>query len=1153
MSKYNPAEIEPKWQKNWDKEKLYETREGSDKKKYYVLDMFPYPSGTGLHVGHLKGYIATDVIARMRMMQGYNVLHPMGWDAFGLPAENYAIKNKIHPSIATAQNVANYKRQLHLPGLSYDWSREVNTTDSEYYKWTQWAFIQMYKKGLVHESYEPINWCPECKTGLANEDLEDGKCERCGSVVERKPMRQWVIEITKYADRLLNDLDLLKEWPEHIKGMQRNWIGKSEGAVLKFQITNDKSQIEVFTTRPDTLFGVTYVVLAPEHQLIEKCRDKIKNFDEVQKYIGESKNKSDLERSELQKEKTGIKIDGLTAINPTNGEEVPIFVADYVLGGYGTGAVMAVPAHDERDFAFAKKYGLPMKKVVEPIVVYETGDSAIQKDLPFIKRENVCAIVLNPKDGKYLCVNWKNFNMHGLITGGVEEGEDIVEAVKREVIEESGYKNLRLVRNPEFAIHTKFFHRVKKQNRWARFQYVFLELENEEREEISADEKEVHELVWKTKKEMETYFTVAEGEFANNLIGNSDYIFVGDGILRDSGEFSDLYSDEARKKITEAVGGQMVTKYKLRDWVFSRQRYWGEPIPLVHCATCEKRKVKIVLVHGIYGNPNENWFPWFKKEMEKRGCEVIIPQMVDSETPKLSEWVKQLTNLGVTKDDDLYVVGHSLGAVAACQYILENRLHVKKLILVGPTGNSQGEENWKNLLSAGCEEEGLKCIKDFNEANTDLSKLVNLADERVIYISDNDPFIPMSVMDDYSGIDARVNVLKNRGHFNESAGIRELPEILSEFPEVTNRGWVAVPESELPLKLPEVKNYEPSGTGESPLANITEWVNTKCPTCGGPAKRETNTMPQWAGSCWYYLAYAMPRLSEGGEYEWDKDRINYWNPVDCYVGGAEHATRHLIYARFWHKFLYDIGAVQNVEPFMRLHSVGLILGEDSRKMSKRWGNVINPDDVVEKFGADALRLYEMFMGPFGEPCAWDTNGLVGCKRFLDKVCVLGEKVADKKITEKSRLKTSLHQTIKKVGEDIEGLRYNTAIAKMMSFANDAQDSEELSKEDFKMFVQVLAPFAPHLAEELWKDLDEKESIFKSGWPKYDPELAKSDEMTIAIQVNGKLRDTLVFASDATEEEIKSAALASEKIQKWLEGVEPKKVIYVKGRLVSIVV
>jgi len=951
MSKYNPAEIESKWQKKWEQDKLYETKVDSNKKKYYVLDMFPYPSGTGLHVGHLKGYIATDVIARMRMMQGYNVLHPMGWDAFGLPAENYAIKNKIHPSIATAQNIANYKRQLGLPGLSYDWSREVNTTDSNYYKWTQWAFIQMFKKGLVNESYEPINWCPECKTGLANEDLEDGKCERCGSVVERKPLRQWEIEITKYADRLLNDLDILQEWPEHIKEMQRNWIGRSEGALINFSIAGADDKIEVFTTRPDTLFGVTYVVLAPEHPLIAQYKDRIENFSEVEKYIEESKNKSDLERSELQKEKTGIKIEGLTAINPANNETLPIFVADYVLGGYGTGAVMAVPAHDERDFAFAKKYGLPMKKVVEPITVYETGDSAIQKDLPFIKRENVCAIVLNPKNGKYLCVDWKKFNMHGLITGGVDEGEDVVEAAKREVVEESGYKNLRVMSNPGFAIHTKFFHRVKKQNRWARFQYVFLELENEERNEISADEKAVHELVWKTKKEMDTYFTVAEGEFANKLINNPEYIFVEDGILHNSGQFDDLFSSEARKKITETVGGEMVTRYKLRDWVFSRQRYWGEPIPLVNCEKC---------------------------------------------------------------------------------------------------------------------------------------------------------------------------------------------------------GWVPVPESELPLKLPDVKNYEPSGTGESPLANITEWVNTKCPTCGGPAKRETNTMPQWAGSCWYYLAYAMPRLNDG-EYIWDKDQINYWNPVDCYVGGAEHATRHLIYARFWHKFLYDIGAVQNIEPFMRLHSVGLILGEDSRKMSKRWGNVINPDDVVEKFGADALRLYEMFMGPFGEPCAWDTNGLVGCKRFLDKVCLLSEKVVDKNIAEKSKLKTSLHQTIKKVGEDIEGLRYNTAIAKMMSFANDAGDSEEIVRTDFKMFVQVLAPFAPHLAEDLWNRLGEKESIFKSDWPKYDPELAKSDEMTIAIQVNGKLRDTLVFMADTDEEEIKSTSLASEKVKKWLDGHEPKKVIYVKGRLVSIVV
>jgi len=821
MHKYDPAKIEKKWQKYWEKNKVFQVKEDIARPKFYILDMFPYPSGVGLHVGHPKGYIATDVVARMKMMQGFNVLHPMGWDAFGLPAENYALKNKMHPVVATAENVKNFKRQIGMFGLTYDWEREINTTDPEYYRWTQWIFIQLFKKGLAFESHEPVNWCPGCKTVLANEDLEEGRCERCGSVVEQKPLRQWVLRITDYADRLLLDLDLLPEWPEAIKEMQRNWIGRSEGALVKFGIQNSEEVLEVFTTRPDTLFGATYCVVAPEHTLLEKFKTQISNWEKVMEYIEVAKHKTTMERTELQKEKTGVELIGVKAVNPVNGEALPIFVADYVLTGYGTGAIMAVPAHDERDWEFAKKYNLAIKQVVER-PLYVANKSAEIKGVGELNQQ------------------------------------------------------------------------IKEKDVWS---------------DVSG--------------------RMVNSSFLNNL----EVPVAKVQIIR--------YIEEKRI-------GERKVQYKLRDWVFSRQRYWGEPIPLVKCGHC---------------------------------------------------------------------------------------------------------------------------------------------------------------------------------------------------------GWVTVPEKDLPLELPKVESYEPTGTGGSPLANIENWVNTKCPTCGGPARRETNTMPQWAGSCWYYLRYCDPH---NDKVLIDKEKEKYWNPVDFYVGGAEHATRHLIYARFWHKFLYDIGVVNNPEPFTKLRNVGLILAEDGRKMSKRWNNVVNPDDVVGEFGADAMRLYEMFMGPFEQSCAWSTKGVVGVRRFLDKVWVLQEKLSVDAPINKN-LETTLHKTIKKVGEDIAEMRYNTAIAKMMELANEMTKQEKIRPEDFASFVKILAPFAPHFAEELWEVLGNNNSVTLTGWPQYDPTKIIDETITLAIQINGKLRDTLDVPADISEEDAKAAVFAAEKIQKWLEGKEPKKIIYVKGKLLSIVV
>ncbi|MDB5225455.1 MAG: leucine--tRNA ligase [Candidatus Adlerbacteria bacterium] len=802
--KYDHKEIEGKWQKIWQETGLYKTSDDPSKEKTYVLDMFPYPSGEGLHVGHPKGYIATDIYSRHMRMRGHNVLHPMGWDAFGLPAENYALKNKVHPRVAVERNIATFKEQLAHIGFDYDWNREINTTDPEYYKWTQWIFLQLYKKGLAYQSHEPINWCPSCMTGLANEDLDGAVCERCGTTVEKKSLPQWVLKITAYADRMLEDLDAL-QWPEHIKEAQRNWIGRSEGSEIEFAIAGHQEKIKVFTTRADTLFGATYMVLAPEHPLIFGLEKNIENQDEVAAYINQASQKTEIERSAEGREKTGVELKGIKAINPANQEEIPVYVADYVLWGYGTGAIMAVPAHDERDFVFAndEKRNIEIREVIKP-------------------------------------------------------GEPL---------------------NDEFY----------------------------------------------------------------KRIGIDKRCYIGPGILINSGEFDGLATEEAKKKITEFVGGKLVTNYKLKDWVFSRQRYWGEPIPIIHC--------------------------------EKDGA-------------------------------------------------------------------------------------------------------------------------------------------------------------------------VAVPEDQLPVLLPEVESYQPSGTGESPLANIAEWVNTTCPACGGPAKRETNTMPQWAGSSWYYLRFMDPHNNAALV---DPAKEKYWAPVDVYVGG-DHAVRHLIYARFWHKFLYDIGTVSTIEPFARLEFLGFILAEDGRKMSKRYGNVINPDDVVAEYGADAFRIYEMFMGPFENTIAWNTKNLVGSRRFVERIWKLADSVQE---TDVEALETELHKTIAKVGEDIESFKFNTAVSSMMIFLNAAEAAKAIGKVQWATLLRLLAPFAPHISEELWATAGNSGSVHTASWPVADQNKLVATSATIAVQVNGKVRGTVHLAVNASEEEALSAGRAV--AGKWLEGKEEKKALYVPGRIINFVV
>lgn len=826
MKEYNHKILEKKWQKEWDKKGIYFADNKSKKPKYYSLIEFPYPSGDGLHIGHPRSYTGMDIISRKRRMEGYNVLYPIGWDAFGLPTENFAIKTGKDPRVVTKKNTDNFRRQLKSLGLSFDWSREVNTTDPKYYKWTQWIFLQFLKKGLAYKAKMAINWCPKDKTGLANEEVVAGCCERCGTPVEKREKEQWMLAITKYAERLDQDLDTLDYSPQ-IKLSQKNWIGKSEGAEIDFSILNG-NYIKVFTTRPDTIFGATYLVLAPEHEMIQRLKSQISNWDEVENYIKKVKKETEIERTAENKTKTGVELKGLNAVNPATKKEIPIWIADYVLPQYGTGAIMAVPAHDERDHEFAKKYNLEIKPVIRPT------------DLPAM------------------------------------EGE------KSKLI----------------------------------------------------------------------YDAIISGEGC----------YAGNGILANSGQFNGKDSLESKKEIIKFVGGKEKTTFKLRDWVFSRQRYWGEPIPVIHCESC---------------------------------------------------------------------------------------------------------------------------------------------------------------------------------------------------------GIVPVPEKDLPVELPKVKNYQPTDSGESPLANISKWVNVQCPKCKGKAKRETDTMPNWAGSSWYYLRYTDSKNVKAFA---DSKNLKYWTPVDWYNGGNEHTTLHLLYSRFWHKFLFDLNLVPTSEPYKKRTSHGMILGEGGVKMSKSLGNVINPDEIVKTYGADTLRVYEMFMGPFHQSVAWSTESIIGSRRFLEKVWKIEIKVSKQKNSsgllhpsggtfpvQNSFISKLLNKTIKKVGEDIESMSFNTAISTMMILATEMDKAGVVEKEDYKKFLQILAPFAPHITEELWMMLGEKKSINISSWPKYDETLMKDTESKIIIQVNGKVRAEIMVGADEDEEKIKQKALNNETILKFIASSEVKKVIYVKNRLVNIVI
>ena len=800
--KYDHKQVEKKWQDIWDEKQCFHAENDSDKEKFYALVEFPYPSGQGLHVGHPRSYTALDIVARKKRMQGYNVLYPMGWDAFGLPTENFAIKNHVHPAEVTKKNIARFKSQLKSLGLSFDWSREINTTDPSYYKWTQWIFLQLFKKGLAYKKEMSVNWCTSCKCVLANEEVVNGVCERCGSEVVHKTKSQWMLAITKYAQRLIDDLEDV-DYIERVKIQQRNWIGRSTGAEVDFK-TTEGDTLTVYTTRPDTLFGATYMVISPEHPMIEQWADKLNNIEDIRAYREEAARKSDFERTELNKDKTGVKLDGVAAINPVNGKQIPIFVSDYVLMGYGTGAIMAVPAHDDRDWEFAKKFGCEIIEVV-------SGGEDVQK------------AAFTAKDETGILVNSDFLN-----------GKTVKDAIPA-MIEWLGEKGI----------------------------------------------------------------------------------------------------------------GHAKVQYKLRDWVFSRQRYWGEPIPIVKCDKC---------------------------------------------------------------------------------------------------------------------------------------------------------------------------------------------------------GYVALPEDQLPLELPNVTSYEPTDNGESPLAHMTDWVNTTCPCCGGPAKRETDTMPQWAGSSWYFLRYMDPHNDKALA---SPEALKYWSPVDWYNGGMEHTTLHLLYSRFWHKFLYDIGVVPTKEPYAKRTSHGMILGENGEKMSKSRGNVVNPDEIVDTYGADTMRLYEMFIGDFEKAAPWSPKSIKGCRRFLERVWALADKVQDGD-TYSEQHEVLMNRTIKKVGEDADNLKANTAIAALMAMLNEFYD-KGVNKAEYKTFLALLNPFAPHITEELWQQMGETGLLSVAPWPTYDEAKTVESMVELAVQVNGKLKCTIKLAVDADKQTAIDTALAEEKVQHVIEGKQIVKQIVVPGKIVNLVV
>ncbi len=996
---YDYKKIEKKWQHFWAKEKLWQAVDFGDVKKFpkgksYLLVEFPYPSGEGLHVGHPRSYTAMDVIARKRRMEGYDVLYPIGFDAFGLPSENYAIKAGVHPSITTKKNIKTFTKQLKSLGLSFDWSREIKTTDPKYYKWTQWIFLELFKKGLAYKAKIPINWCKSCKIGLANEEVVDGKCERCEGEIEKREKEQWMIKITKYADRLVDDLDKV-DYLEKIKIQQQNWIGRSKGLEEDWEVDGMDFKISTFTTWPHTTWGATFMVIAPEHPLIDKLVKNTKYAKGAKAFAKKAvKDKID-NPVNVEKNKEGF-FTGRYAINHLTGWKMPIYIANFAVFEYGTGIVKCTPTHDQRDFEFAKKY-----------------------DLKFVP-------VIKPKNSEPL------------------------EALKMK----------------------------------------------------------------------EAY--------------------IGEGVMMNAGKFTGLTTDKARGAVAEHTlkegHGRRITNYKLRDWVFSRQHYWGEPIPMVYCEACAKKKYTYVLIHGYYDASDHAWLKWAEKELKKQGHEVVVLDLPNPKNPNVDEQVDFLLER-IKIDENTVLVGHSLGGCVALKLLDKANQKVSKVVLVD------------SFIRPEFSDEARKAVENSCDWEFNFKKLKSLSDEFIILSDQNYSVVTPGQDKEMSDLlEGRLVVTEPlEPHFR---GKKE-PSVLEQL---KNDGWVPLPEDQLPLELPKVEKYQPMNTGESPLAAVTDWVDTTCPVCGEAAKRETDTMPNWAGSNWYFLRYTDPKNNKALA---DPEKLKFWMAVDWYNGGMEHTTLHLLYSRFIYKFLWDIEAVPKEcgpEPYIRRTSHGMILGEGGEKMSKSRGNVINPDDIVKEYGADTLRTYEMFMGPFDQAIPWSTNGVVGMKRFLERVWNLYQELDMKLLPEENRdLTKFIHQTIRKVSSDIEGMKFNTAIAQLMMMLNEMTDKKGYTKKILDNYLILLSPFAPHIVEELWELLGNSESIFKSKWPKHDENLAKLDRITLVFQVNGKVRGKIDVEADISEDNAKDKAMEDLNVAKHLKGKEVKKVIFVPGKLVNFVV
>lgn len=1091
--------IEQKWQKYWDEHHVFEVK-NEGKKPYYILVEFPYPSGDGLHVGHVRSYTAQDAIARMKRMQGYNVLFPMGWDAFGSPAERYAIRNHIHPKEAVKENIKNFKGQMKRLGFSFDWTREFSTTDPEYYKWTQWQFLQFYKNGMAYKDTIPVNWCPQCKNVLSNEDAQGGVCEQCGSQVVQKEKSQWMLRMSDYAEDLLTGLEDT-HFAEKVKLGQINWIGKSTGAHVNFKIEGHDQEFTVFTTRCDTLFGATYCVLAPEHKVVDEITTEEKR-EEVAKYKDACALKNDMERTELNKEKTGV-FTGAYAINPVNKERIPIYISDYVLATYGTGAIMAVPAHDERDYEFAKKFGIPIRQVLAKSF-NGTGDSAIREGKPVTNRNVVNVVIKHPTENKYLCVHNKKFNWINFVMGGIEENESVIEAGIREVKEETGYTDIAIEKEMEFIYFDNFYAAHKDVNRHIKCHTILGKLNSLDAIERSQEEIDLADVMWiEEDKLISTLSTEAHKYDAMRAI-HGEGAMTEDGVHIHSSKEMEItgvpHENETNKNsIVAIVYDEKCDKYLTINWhelggrlFIGGTRKEGEPVE-----ECARREIaeetgytNLELI-SILPKINHHYYAYNKDKYFNIISTGLYFKLIDDEKVALHldadekfdvEWVSQDIVLEEIKDE----------------------LHRKTYEYMN---NSESILDLDGLDKKEAIDKMIKWL----EANNCGSAQVNYK------------------MRDW--------IFSRQRFWGEPIPMINCPTC----------GWVPMNESDLPLVLPNVTEYEPTDDGESPLAKITEWVNCKCPKCGGDAKRETDTMPQWAGSSWYFLRF----MDAHNDSEFaSMDAMKYWNRVNWYNGGMEHTARHLLYARFWVQMLYNFGLVPNKEMIDIRVSHGMILGSNHEKMSKSKGNVINPDAIVNEFGADTLRIYEMFIGDYQQDASWSVDSLKGCKRFLDRIERIGEKLNEKQGYTNEML---AHKTIKKVSNDLVTLKYNTAVSALMIMLNEYEKFEEgISKEDYRLLLTLLYPIAPHSTEELNEVYDLGLPLCESAWPEFDESKIVEDEITLGVQVNGKLRGTITVSLDASEEDIKELAFKEENVMRHIEGKDIVKVIVIKGKIINIV-